>query len=129
MKIKLLLLLLATGKLWSQTITFPFIKSSITYNQTKLADELYKMNFYLANKKMEVVSNKMLEGGQYFSNEKERKLRNGEIGVISNKTGDKRIIELSFSYTNKTYADNYDVLYNQIKSNFPLIKYYFIQPE
>jgi hypothetical protein len=121
----LTLIICATFNILSaQTITLTFLKNCVAYSDTKFADELYKSGFYLANKKMDVVSNKSLVGGRYFSNDKERKLTNGEISVIANKSEGNKIVELSF-VSNDLYKDNYNSLYNQIKSQFKKEKSFY----
>jgi hypothetical protein len=67
---------------------------------------------------MEAVSNKCYIGSQYFSNDKERNLSNGEIGVLANKDGNKKVIEISFIASNETFLKNFNSLYPQIKANF-----------
>ena len=110
----------------AQTLTLTFLKNCIAYSDTKFADELYKAEFYLANKKMEITSNKSLIGGQYFSNDKERKLNNnnGEISVIANKSQGNKIVVLSF-FMNDLYKDNYNSLYSQIKAHFKKEKSFY----
>lgn len=123
MKTKILLfaliLILANNKSFGQLMTFGFIKNCMSYERSTVTDELKKKQFIIVERQMQAPANKLLEGAARYSNAKDEDKTKGEIRILSQINGSKKIIEISFINGSKNdYSKNYDEMYNQIVSFF-----------
>lgn len=121
MKTKLLLFalisVLATTQSFAQIITFSLLKSCNSFDRKGFTDELAKKRFYLVEESVKKTTNKLMEGGTLYSNEKERDLGIAEINVLSVINGTKKITEISFLKGSKhDYTKNYGDLCTQMNS-------------
>ncbi|MGQ0827519.1 MAG: hypothetical protein ACT4ON_03885 [Bacteroidota bacterium] len=121
MKCKILFLTIIAifigNKSFGQLMTFGFIKNCMSYERTTVTDELKKKQFFVADRSKDIVNNKLLEGATYYSNNKED-LTKGEIGVLSQISGSKKIVEISFANGKTDYSKNYTEVHNQMISFF-----------
>jgi hypothetical protein len=98
----------------AQLMTFGFIKNCMTYERTTVTDELKKKQFFVADRSIDAPTNKLLVGATYYSNNKDRDLSKGEIGVLSQISGSKKITEISFVNGKNDYSKNETEVHNQM---------------
>ena len=121
MKTKLVLFafiaVLTTTQSFAQIIPFTLLKSCNSYDRKGFTDEFAKKKFYIVEESVKKTTNKLMEGGTLYSNEKERDLGIAEINVISVINGTKKITEISFLKGSKhDYTKNYGDLHSQMNS-------------
>jgi hypothetical protein len=104
---------------FAQLIPFGFVRNCMTYQRTTVTDELTKKHFYLLNRNMETVSNPLMKGATYYSNQSDGDVTNGEIRVLSLIDGSKGITEITFFNGEKNnYTKNFEDVYNQMVNFF-----------
>lgn len=109
--------ILVSERSFGQLMTFGFIKNCMTYERTTVTDELKKKQYFVADRSIDVTTNKLLEGATYYSNSKEPE--KGEIAVLSQINGSKKITEIIFKSGSKNdYTKNYTDVHNQMISFF-----------
>lgn len=122
MKHKLLFLAIIStflgNKAFGQLMTFGFVKNCMTYERTTVTDELKKKQFFVADRSKDIVHNKLLEGATYYSNNKEQDISKGEIGVLSQINGSKKVTEITFVNGKTDYSKNQTDVHNQMISFF-----------
>jgi len=122
MKHKIILLAIVSifmgNKSFGQLMTFGFIKNSMSYERTTVTDELKKKQIFIVDRSKDIVHNKLLEGATFYSNNKEQDLSKGEIGVLSQINGSKKVIEITFVNGKTDYSKNHTEVHNQMISFF-----------
>ena len=112
-----LISILISNKSFSQTLTFTFIKSCVTYERPAFTEDIAKKKFYIVEESTKKTTNKLMEGATFYCNEKERELGYSEIDVLSLINGAKKITEITFRKGAKhDYAKNFGEIYNQMTS-------------
>ncbi len=123
MKIKILLFalisVLATTQSFAQIVTFSLLKSCNSYDRKGFTDEFGKKRFYIVEESVKKASNKLMDGGTLYSNQKDRDLGIAEINLLSVINETKKITEISFLKGSKyDYSKNYGDLFNQMNALF-----------
>jgi len=103
----------------AQLMPFGFIKNCMSYGRTTVTDELTKKQFILVERNQQVVTNPLMAGSTYYSNEKDRNPALGEVAVLSQINGSKLITEISFRSGSKNNSEkNFTDVYNQMVNFF-----------
>ena len=92
-----LISILISNKSFSQTLTFTFIKSCVTYERPAFTEDIAKKKFYIVEESTKKTTNKLMEGATFYCNEKERELGYSEIDVLSLINGAKKITEITIT--------------------------------
>jgi hypothetical protein len=91
----------------------------MAYERTTVTDELNKKHFSLIDRNYQKATNPLLQGSTYYSNEPDRKPDLGEVAVLSQINGSKKITEISFiSGSKNNSSGNFDEVYKQMVNFF-----------
>jgi hypothetical protein len=105
--------------LFAQQLPFGFVKNCMSYERTTVTDELNKKHIVLIDRNYQKANNPLMQGATYYSNEPDRKPDLGEVAVLSQINGSKKITEISFiSGTKNNSSKNYDEVYKQMVNFF-----------
>jgi hypothetical protein len=104
---------------FAQILPFGFVKNCMDYERTTVTDELNKKHFTLIDRNFQKAENSLMNGSTYYSNETDRTPDLGEVAVLSQINGTKKITEISFiSGTKNNSSKNYDEVYKQMVNFF-----------
>ena len=104
---------------FAQAIPFGFIKNCMSYERTTVTDELNKKHITLIDRDYHKAQNPLLQGAAYYSNEPDRTPGLGEVAVLSQIKGSKKITEVAFiSGTKNNSLPNYEDVYKQMVNFF-----------
>lgn len=99
----------------AQVMPFGFVRNCMGFERSTVTDELKKKHFELISDNAQKVSNDLLIGAAYYSNEPDRTANLGEVAVYSQlKNGSKAITTIEFISGSKNESSkNYNDVYNQ----------------
>jgi hypothetical protein len=120
-KTTLIISLLLSQFIFSQTLDFQILKNCTKYNVFELSDKLNEKGFSLLNNNFEdEICNRSYRNGQYFSNDPNRN-RGGEIGFMVYRKNSGLEIEINYG----SDFENFTNIGDSIDENFKLIKTFY----